>query len=63
MRHDPFLQMLAPLAWVMLAAFLAGFAGVVAVSAPVLGRDARVLAQPALVSAPAATVWNPTKPI
>ena len=53
MRHDPFLQMLAPFAWVMVAAFALGFAAVVAVSAPILSRDSAALSQPTFIAAPA----------
>lgn len=50
MRHDPFLQMLAPFAWVMVAAFALGFAAVVAVSAPILRHEGAALSQPSFVA-------------
>jgi hypothetical protein len=63
MNRDPVVQLLAPFAWVVLAAFLLGFAGVMALSAPILSQAPGAHSAPALVAAPDAGGWNARKAI
>lgn len=61
MNRDPVFELLAPFAWVVVAAFVLGFGGVLAVAAPHLARDLSTLSRPSLASSLAATPGNPAK--
>jgi hypothetical protein len=62
MNRDPILQLLAPLAWLFLAAFCVGFGGVLAISAPVFSRSQTVNV-PRAASVPAPGGWDASKSI